>query len=437
MVGANCEGAGLGGSDQDVAGQGVHGVCGGTGDLVGAQRAGCGVWERAEGGAWGAAGGCAGASPFAAPRDSSLAAPPAGGAAAAGGATDGWVEVGRCGRRRRRAQAAPSPSPVSGDRPGGEATTTAVRAGLAVRAGRAAVRAVSALPRSAAGARVGGVTPRGLADGGGGVVGERDAATAPPRPTRLGPGGAPLLPSAAATAADRAAAAAAELGRVRRHAANAPTLATIYVAGVSRDVRQHRLRGLLADVTGVHAHAVVDADRFGATTAVTVVPAEADAFRAAVGRGRAATVLRLLPDADPWAPALLGVARRRGVGAVAAAEAAVAFCLRRFKAKLAQLPASAAMPPHLRAALHAHIQGMLASHAGGEGGHRRAAGRHATAGAVPQPAHAPPRWCRPAAAGGRDDGADGHCHACPHLGRCRGAHPGGCSRGGGGRAAQR
>ncbi|OSX69924.1 hypothetical protein BU14_1007s0002, partial [Porphyra umbilicalis] len=82
-----------------------------------------------------------------------------------------------------------------------------------------------------------------------------------------------------------------------------------YVSGVSRDVRQHHLRAMLADVTGVGVHAFVDADRFGTTTAVTLVADAAPAFRAAVGRGRAATVLRLLPVADPWSPALLGAAR--------------------------------------------------------------------------------------------------------------------------------
>ncbi|GAB0498773.1 hypothetical protein MMPV_010126 [Pyropia vietnamensis] len=168
-----------------------------------------------------------------------------------------------------------------------------------------------------------------------------------------------------ATADARAAAAAAELRRVRRRPADAPTLATVYVAGVSRDVRQHRMRALLADVTGVDVHSIVDVDRFGATTAVTVVAAAAEGFRSAVGKGRAATVLRLLPTADPWAPALLGAARRRGLSAAAAAAAAAGFCRRRLEAKLAQLPARAAMPPHLRAALHAHIQGMLSSHAGG------------------------------------------------------------------------
>ncbi|GAB0497966.1 hypothetical protein MMPV_009304 [Pyropia vietnamensis] len=126
---------------------------------------------------------------------------------------------------------------------------------------------------------------------------------------RLAEDGEPPCPVAAAADA-RAAAAAAELRRVRRRPADAPTLATVYVAGMSRDVRQHRMRALLADVTGVDVHSIVDVDRFGATTAVTVVAAAAEGFRSAVGKGRAATVLRLLPTADPWAPALLDSSRR-------------------------------------------------------------------------------------------------------------------------------
>lgn len=120
----------------------------------------------------------------------------------------------------------------------------------------------------------------------------------PPRPVwvLLGPSPSPRRPPRPRSVLRPPAA---ELGRVRPRAADTPALTTIYVAGVSRDVRQHRLRGLQADVAGVHAHAVVDADRFGATTAVTVVAAEAEAFRAAVGRGRAATVLRLLVAGIP------------------------------------------------------------------------------------------------------------------------------------------
>ncbi|KAK1861235.1 hypothetical protein I4F81_003819 [Pyropia yezoensis] len=236
--------------------------------------------------------------------------------------------------------------------------------GPAAAAGRAASAGGDC---GAPGGRAGGAAGRGAGQSaGGGAAG-------------AGQGGGRVAADADADA--RAATAAAELCRVRRRTIDAPTLETVYVSGVSRDVRQHRMRALLADVTGVDAHNFVDVDRFGATTAVTVVAAAADTFRLAVGKGRAATVLRLLPGADPWSPALLGAARRRGLDAAAAAEAAADFCRRRLEAKLAQLPARVAMPPHLRAALHAHIEGMLSSHAqrgadavasiGGEGDRRR------------------------------------------------------------------
>ncbi|GAB0497286.1 hypothetical protein MMPV_008615 [Pyropia vietnamensis] len=329
--------------------------------------------ECAAGSGCGVPGGRAATAPLAAPSDPSLVALPAGRAAAAEGATGGWAEVVRRGRRRRGR--GPS-SPISSDGPGG-ATTTALqhRGGTgsggggvppcAVVAGGA--DAMAAAGGGAACGRAGGAVGGGEAAWGssvGGHVGPLTPMADPPAgPRRAADGdfrGPPL-----ATADARAAAAAAELRRVRRRPADAPTLATVYVAGVSRDVRQHRMRALLADVTGVDVHSIVDVDRFGATTAVTVVAAAAEGFRSAVGKGRAATVLRLLPTADPWAPALLGAARRRGLSAAAAAAAAAGFCRRRLEAKLAQLPARAAMPPHLRAALHAHIQGMLSSHAGG------------------------------------------------------------------------
>jgi len=157
----------------------------------------------------------------------------------------------------------------------------------------------------------------------------------------------------------RAAAAAAELSRVRPRPPQKLTLETVYVSGVSRDVRQHRLRTLLADVTGVGVHAFVDVDRFGTTTVVTLVADAAAAIRAAVGRGRAATVLRLLPADDPWSPALLGGARRRALGgAVLAADVAAAHCRRCLTAKLQQLPRRGAMPPHVRTSLHhGHARG--------------------------------------------------------------------------------
>ncbi|OSX69926.1 hypothetical protein BU14_1007s0004 [Porphyra umbilicalis] len=96
---------------------------------------------------------------------------------------------------------------------------------------------------------------------------------------------------------------------------------------------------------------------------VTLVADAAPAFRAAVGRGRAATVLRLLPVADPWSPALLArTASRAGGGRTRRT-------WRRPTAAGANRQAGAAvvaggMPAHLRASLHAHIRGMLAAHEG-------------------------------------------------------------------------
>jgi len=164
----------------------------------------------------------------------------------------------------------------------------------------------------------------------------------------------------------RAAAAALALSRLRPRPLQKLTLETVYVSGASRDVCQHRLRTLLADVTGVGVLAFVDVDRFGTTTTVTLVADAAAAFRAAVGRGRAATVLRLVPAADPWSPALLGGARRRTLGGGAlAADVAAAHCRRCLTAKLQQLPRRGAMSPHVRTSLHARITGMLAAHDGG------------------------------------------------------------------------
>lgn len=215
---------------------------------------------------WGAAGGSAGAIPLAASSDPPLAAPLANGAAAAGGATICWVEVARHGRP---AQVLSPPSTADGN--GEAATTTAVRGGPATSAGDGSVRANTAVPRGAAGMLVGVATAGGSGGGGRGVVGERDSATASPPPTHSSRSGAPHLPPADASADDRAVAAATELGRVRRGAADASTLVTIYVLEVSRDIRQLRLRGLLADAMGVNAYAVVDADHFDSSTAVTVV----------------------------------------------------------------------------------------------------------------------------------------------------------------------
>lgn len=67
----------------------------------------------------------------------------------------------------------------------------------------------------------------------------------------------------------------------------------------------------------------------------------------------------------PWSPALLGALRRRGLGGERAAQEAAALCRRRLEAKLAQLYARTAMPPHVRASLEVHIRGMLATPGGG------------------------------------------------------------------------
>jgi len=163
----------------------------------------------------------------------------------------------------------------------------------------------------------------------------------------------------------RAAAAAAELSRARPRPPPNLALETAYVSGVPRDDRPHRFRTLLADVTGVCVHTFVDADRFGTTTAVTLVAHAAPAFCAAVGHGRAATVLRLLPAADPRSPALLGSARRRALGGSAlAADVVASHCRRALTATLEQLPRRGDMPPHVRASQHSHIAGTLATHDG-------------------------------------------------------------------------
>ncbi|OSX78234.1 hypothetical protein BU14_0115s0005 [Porphyra umbilicalis] len=83
-----------------------------------------------------------------------------------------------------------------------------------------------------------------------------------------------------------------------------------YVSGVNRDAPAQRLRGELADLTGVHVHSIVDVRRVGAATAVTLTATGVAAFVAALGVGAAAGVLTLLPGADPWSPAFLGPRRR-------------------------------------------------------------------------------------------------------------------------------
>jgi len=110
----------------------------------------------------------------------------------------------------------------------------------------------------------------------------------------------------------------------------------------------------------------VDVDRFGATTAVTLVADAVPVFVAALAAGRSAAVLRVLPGADLWSPALLGPARRRELGGgERASEVAAAFFRQRMRDQLAQLPRRAALPPHVRQALQAHVEGLLARGPGG------------------------------------------------------------------------
>jgi len=97
----------------------------------------------------------------------------------------------------------------------------------------------------------------------------------------------------------RAAAAAAKMSLNRRCTAPLLSLETVYVSRVPREVRQHRLRGLLAGVTSLEAHALVDVDRFGVTRAVTLVADAVPVFVAALSAGRAAAVPRVLPGTDP------------------------------------------------------------------------------------------------------------------------------------------
>ncbi|OSX72900.1 hypothetical protein BU14_0396s0003 [Porphyra umbilicalis] len=188
----------------------------------------------------------------------------------------------------------------------------------------------------------------------------------------------------------RAAAAAAELTHGRRRPPPLLTLETFYVSGVSRDVRQHRLRALLAEVTRVDVHAIVDVDRCGAATEVTLVAAAVPAFVAAAGREHAATVLRVLPGVDPWSPALLGPARCRALGGgERAAEVSAGYCRQRLLDKLAQLPRRGALRLPVRQALKAHVRSRLAAHPRG-----RAA---ATAAASPAAASLPGAAARVAA----------------------------------------
>ncbi|GAB0490080.1 hypothetical protein MMPV_001310 [Pyropia vietnamensis] len=182
------------------------------------------------------------------------------------------------------------------------------------------------------------------------------------RPARSPAASAPRAPASGPLAADRAHAAAAELlgaagGHERRVA-----LETILVSGISRDVRAHRLRHLIADLTGVSISKFLDIDRFGSVAAVTLRAAAAAEFRAALRTAPTSTVLTVVEGADAWSAALLGPRRRAQLGPAAAAAAAADLCRRRLTAKLRQLAGRVGLPPHLRASLAAHVAGELAAH---------------------------------------------------------------------------
>jgi len=153
------------------------------------------------------------------------------------------------------------------------------------------------------------------------------------------------------TPAERAARAAAFLTRARPRAGALVALETIYDSGVTRDAPAQRLRGMLADLTGVHVHCILDVCRVGAATAVALTATGVAAFTAALGVGAAAGVLTLLPAADPWSPAFLGPRRRSQLSAAAAAAEAVARCRRRLTDQVAEVATRATMPPFLRGSL--------------------------------------------------------------------------------------
>jgi len=71
------------------------------------------------------------------------------------------------------------------------------------------------------------------------------------------------------------------------------TLRTVYVRGIARSARAHTLRGLLAHAGEVNRRAVVDVDRFGDLTAITLLDYSAAAF---APPSRASP----LPPCSPW-----------------------------------------------------------------------------------------------------------------------------------------
>jgi len=184
----------------------------------------------------------------------------------------------------------------------------------------------------------------------------------PPHLVTATPGRSVPLPPA-----ERAARAAAFLTRARPRAGALVARETIFVSGVNGGAPAQRLRGVLADLTGVHVHSIVDVRRIGAATAVTLTATGVPTFTAALGVGAAAGVFTLLPGANPWSPAFLGPRRRAHLTSATAAAEAVSSCRRRHANQVAEVATRAAMPPFLRASLAAHDKADLAAHAGAGG----------------------------------------------------------------------
>jgi len=141
------------------------------------------------------------------------------------------------------------------------------------------------------------------------------------------------------------------------------TLTTVIVSEVGRKARVHCLRGLVADLTGVHVDRLVDVDRFGSTAAVTLEVSAATAFAALVRGLPPAPRLSLLDRVSAWSPAVLGPAHRSQLPAEAAVAMEADLCRRRLTAQRAQLGRRLALPPHVRAAFDAYMASDLAAHA--------------------------------------------------------------------------
>ncbi|GAB0497434.1 hypothetical protein MMPV_008767 [Pyropia vietnamensis] len=318
--------------------------------VVASGREGAGGSTRAESGrsgVCGVPGGVPGA-PQEAPGDASRAGavPPA--ALVAGSA------AARRRRRRRDASRAVPPdaaAPSAGGAAGVVGASAAARGGAPRGVSRAGAPAPPPLTGDVAGAPVLPRAPAARPAATWAAVAARPApAPAVARPARSPAASAPRAPASGPLAADRAHAAAAELlgaagGHERRVA-----LETILVSGISRDVRAHRLRHLIADLTGVSISKFLDIDRFGSVAAVTLRAAAAAEFRAALRTAPTSTVLTVVEGADAWSAALLGPRRRAQLGPAAAAAAAADLCRRRLTAKLRQLAGRLAAHPAAGAA---------------------------------------------------------------------------------------